>query len=174
MVLMSSKLLFSFGMLASNESDCSQKKKDEAQNRRHACVLGGLVKIWQAEFCVYADGVWIPGGLGQRTPSGLRPVAGGNPQLKYPWMAMANFRCFHMSGLCTNPNSTTWFLHVWHRAFDQAEPPYHYLPNSDSNTLSLSVACMRTWLKTIDSNARSEPCPWPNENMTAILHPQPT
>ena len=48
----------------------SLTQSDAAQNRRHACGLGHLVQSGQAEVCVYVYGAWIPGGLGQRTPSG--------------------------------------------------------------------------------------------------------
>ena len=117
MVLMSSKLLFSLGMLASNENYCSLKQNFAAKYWRHGCGLGHLLKLWHAEVCVYAGKAWIPDGLSQRTPSGQRCVAGGNIQLKCPWTAMASFRIFHMSGLCTYPNSTTCFLNIWHHAF---------------------------------------------------------
>ena len=81
------------------------------------------MKSGQAEVCVYVNGAWIPGGLGQRTPSGRRPLAGAKPQLTCPGRAMASFRRFHRSGLGTNPNSTSWFLHVDIMHFDLAELP---------------------------------------------------
>ena len=107
------------------------------QFRTSAEVLAG--KIW-----VYADGAWIPSGLGQRTPSRRRPVAGDNPQFKvleWQWRFSDVSTC-HVCVPIQTPPPGSFMYDIVH--FDLAEPPYHYLPNSDSNTLSLSVACMRT------------------------------
>ena len=146
MVLMSSKLLLSLGMLASNKNECSLKRdwyRQEQKSRFQFSQSGEALADRGFFICWWSlDSRWPWSEDTQTSACGW-----GNHQLKYPWLEMASF---HMSGLCTNPKATTWFPQVWYLYFDLDEPPYNCLHHGNSNNLSLPGACMRTWLQTIE------------------------
>ena len=79
-----SKLFLRLGTLASKENDCSLNREQRIPEPKARLRFRPSGEVLSGRSCVYADGAWIPGALGQRTRSGRRPVAGGNPQLKCP------------------------------------------------------------------------------------------
>ena len=102
------------------------------------------MRIWQsgevleAELCAYDDGAGIPGVLGQRTPSGRRPVAGVNLSLnvlEWQW-PVSDVSTGQVWVPIQTPPPGSLMYDIMN--FDLAEPPYHCLHNGDSNTHSLS------------------------------------
>ena len=149
MVLMSSKLPFNLGMLASNENESPLKIEWRSPEPKACLWFRPSGKALASKDCAYADGAWILGGLSQRTPSRHRPVAGVtlNSNILAWQLPVSDVSTSQVWVRIQRPPGSVMF-YIIH--FYLAETPYHCLHNGYSNSLSLPGADMRTWLQTIE------------------------
>ena len=102
------------------------------------------MKHWQDELCVYADGAWVPDGLGQRTHRERRPVAGITFRSNVlAWQGPgSDVSAGQVWAPIQTPPPGTLICDILH--LDVAVPPYHCLREGDINPRSLPGAGVRT------------------------------